>query len=292
MMLNTAIPPLATRCKAGRDFKEESQDMKTRNLPIALCSALLALAAAPACAQNFLMTSDGVTMSNNPAVVSLGYTASGDFLANIITYSQAQLSAFDVIWVNPIPDHAALTTGTAAGGALEQYVAGGGTLVLNLASGGNMPAVGPGGVGYVHGGSGSSFHNSETFTTPLHPYLTGAGYGGTALTPADFNNWSFTDHGHLSGLPLGATTVLSNTDGPSFAQYTYGSGTVLVNTLTYGWGGYGAQGAPRDNLFKYAAFVAVTPAVPEPGIVALGAGAACFGLAALRRGRRAAKRSA
>lgn len=247
----------------------------SRRFILTLCAACLTQAgvvlimpAAPAQAQLFLMSTDNQSASNNNRASVLGFTVTQNSIANIVATPVATLSTFDVIWINPgFGSYTNLIAGVAPGGSLEQYVAGGGTLVLNIAgNNGNQTDIAPGGVDYDR----SSTHNAEAFTTPLHPYLTGVGYGGAALTPADFNSWSSTDHGQLFGL-LPGTAVLNNTDGVSFVEYNFGSGVVLLNTLTYGWGSGGAVGAPRDNLLRYSAFVtpSASAAAPEPATLAL-----------------------
>ena len=104
--------------------------------------------------------------------------------------------------------------------------------------------------------------------------------GGTLLVAADFLNWGATDYGVLTGLVPGATTILSNSDGASFVEFLWGSGTVLVNTLSYGWGTNGATLAPLDNLINYASSTSVS--VPEPSTLAL-FGIGLVGLTLTRR---------
>ena len=199
----------------------------------------------------FLMTSSGTSTLNNAKVASLGHTVTQDSLVNIINMAPTVLAAYDVVWFNPNhsgADYSNLRTAVAPGGALEQYVNNGGVLVLCVA--GNSSSqndIAPGGVDYDR----TFTHNIETFTTPTHPYLTGTGYTGTALVTTDFNSWGATDHGWLTNLPAGATTVLSNTDGASWVEYSWNCGTVIVNTLTYGWGADGARLSPQDNLINY-----------------------------------------
>ncbi|MEZ6132353.1 MAG: PEP-CTERM sorting domain-containing protein [Planctomycetaceae bacterium] len=192
------------------------------------------------------------------------------------------LSDYDVVWVNPGLTSSNFTTlqgGVAALGSLEQYAFGGGVLVLNVASSptnlGLVSNVGPGGVDYNSGG----IDNSETFASPSHPYLTGAGFGGASLIPGNFNNWSATDHGWFENLVSGTTTILQNTSSgtpPTFVEYGYGSGTVILNSLTFGYGSLGATADPLNNLINYSVFASQDAAsVPEPStfaILCVGAG--------------------
>jgi hypothetical protein len=231
----------------------------------------------------FLMSTDGFSATNHSRAVALGHSATTASLASIVGTPAGALGGYDVIFVSPgylSSSYSTLQAGVAAGGALEQYVDGGGVLVLNVAgNAGNFADIAPGGVDFISYLDGSATHSSETLASPLHAYLTGAGYGGPALTTADFNNWNSTDHGHLSGPVSGATTVLSNAHGASFIEYQFGSGRVIVTTLTYGWGGGGGRGAPLNNLLGYANLVSsqvppVTP-LPEPSSLVI------FGLGSL-----------
>jgi parallel beta-helix repeat protein len=228
---------------------------------------VLVLMAGAAKAGNFLMNDDSVggTVSNNAKASSLGHTVTEDTLANITTMPVNHLLTYDVIWLNPgiTVDYASLQAAVANGGSLEQYADGGGVLVLCVAGiDGNKNSIAPGGVD-AQLVNDVSPHNIETFTTLTHPYFTGVGYGGAVLATTDFDDWSKTDHGWLTGssgqavsaqLPE-AITVLSNSDGPSLIEYDWGCGTVIVNTLTYGWASAGAKLTPQDNLINYADFL-------------------------------------
>lgn len=229
----------------------------------------LACLAAPAYCGTFLMTNDlnsaiaGVVSNNNTTAANEGHAVTADSLANITAMSIGDLLAFDVVWINPPilfsqqPYYDNISAAVTGGGSLEQYAAGGGVLVICVAgSTGNQTDIAPGGLDAlltidVFG------HEDETFTTPAHPYITGAGYGGNTLITADFHDWSFTDFGQLTNLPGGATTILSNTDGPSLIEYSWGCGQVIVNTLAYGWTGAGTpeSGPAAENLINYADFL-------------------------------------
>jgi len=219
-----------------------------------------------------LMSTDGRSQDNNIVASGLGYSVTTDSLANIVATPVSSLSAFDVVWINPLgfldsSIYDVIRTGVANGGALEQYVVGGGTLVINIVgNAGNQSDIAPGGVDYDR----STTHNLETFTSPSHAYLTGLGFGGYSLQVANFYDWGETDGGTLQNIVAGTTTVLSNADGPSFVEYRWGNGTVILDTLTYGWGfNYDNDSwKTQHNLIDYASYV------PEPcTLLLLGLGA-------------------
>ncbi|MDD5453489.1 MAG: DUF11 domain-containing protein [Candidatus Bipolaricaulis sp.] len=135
---------------------------------------------------------------------------------------------------------------------LATYVQAGGVAVINIAGNiGSVNDIDPAGTDYHR----EYTCNAETILLPDHPYITGQPYGGSVLTTSDFNSWGSTDHGWLTGYPTASQVVLQNTTGPSWLQYPYGLGQVIVTTLTYGWGSGGARGAPMTNLIKYALYV-------------------------------------
>jgi hypothetical protein len=154
----------------------------------------------------------------------------------------------------------------ALGGSLEQFVSLGGVAVINLAgTQGDQMDVAPGGVGLTAGAQ----HNAEDIQLTTHPYITGLGIGGEALTPEDFSDWLPTDDGTLTNLPANATVLLSNgmtnTSGPSWAEYPYGDGKVIVTTLRYCWTDQPAsQGAAARNLFRYGRFYEGAGQTPAP----------------------------
>jgi hypothetical protein len=201
-----------------------------------------------------LLATDGASADNNARARALvGKTATAT-LATIAATPTATLAGYDAIWVNPDLSSASYTTlrtAVAVSGSLYEYANGGGTLVLNVA--GNQSSqsdIAPGGIDY----DGSTTNNAEIFTTPTASYLTGSGFAGALLQTSDFDSWNQTDRGYLFNL-VGGTTVLSNSNGPSFSEYGWGSGKVILTTLSYGWGLNGAIGQPRDNLITYAAGV-------------------------------------
>ncbi|GEM_PF-931305 len=154
---------------------------------------------------------------------------------------------------------------------LADYVQAGGVAVINIAGNiGSANDIDPAGTDYHR----EYTYNAETILLPEHPYITGQPYGGSLLTTSDFNSWGSTDHGWLTGYPTASQVVLQNTTGPSWLQYSYGSGQVIVTTLTYGWGGGGGRGAPLENLLEYALAISGIPWLdesPVTGTVAAGA---------------------
>jgi hypothetical protein len=247
-----------------------------RALAVVGFAALTLLTADSSHAAPFLMTTDGVSGDNISRATALGETVTTTTLSTISVSTPSSLSPYSVIWVSPDLDtsYTSLRTAVALNGSLERYVFNGGRLVLNVAgNAGNQADIAPGGIDYDR----STIHNAETFTTPAHPYLTGVGYGGAALTPSDFDTWSFTDHGIFQNLLPGTITVLSNANGPSWVEYPYGAGRVLLTTLTYGWGSNGARLAPRDNLILYPVVL------PEPAAGLTMLSLAATGLLARRR---------
>ena len=185
-----------------------------------------------------------------------GLTATPLTWATVASSTGAALRAsFDVIYFCVSPsaaDYASLRTAVAPGGSLEAFASLGGTLVLNVAgNSGNQSDIAPGAVDYDR----SVTHESAAIVDPAHPYVTGAGFGGTPLTASMFLNWNSTDHGKLLALAPGATEILRNADGVSMAEYPWGAGRVIISTLTLGWVDAGAEhsGAPFNNQLLYAA---------------------------------------
>ncbi|RJP36517.1 MAG: hypothetical protein C4547_07145 [Phycisphaerales bacterium] len=213
---------------------------------------VLAACVAPAGAEEFLMSTNQSTI-NNPRAQSFGHNVTARSIVDIVASND--LDQFDVVWINPNPtaaDYNALRTGSANGGTLETYARTGGTLVLNVVGNqGNQADIAPGGIDFNR----SVIHDNETIAEPDHPYITGAGYGGAQLNEGMFVNWFNTDHGWLEDLVNGATTVVKNVDGPTWVEYPWGGGTVIVTCMTYGWGINGARAEPLDNLIKYSASV-------------------------------------
>ncbi|MGD2145540.1 MAG: DUF11 domain-containing protein [Anaerolineae bacterium] len=159
--------------------------------------------------------------------------------------SAAEMGQYRVVYLEPDWwDYADLNLGN-----LTAYVEAGGTAVINIAGNiGSALDIDPAGTDYYR----TSTHNSETILWPDHPYISGEPYGGTPLVTSDFNWWGSTDHGWLTDYPPDSQLVLRTSEGPTWLEYGYGSGRVIVTTLTYGWGSQGARGAPMENLIEYA----------------------------------------
>jgi hypothetical protein len=186
------------------------------------------------------LTHDGITLADlanaNPTLLLQQYRAI--FLPVALTQAQ----------------FAKLRSLVTTGGVLERFADAGGTLVLNVgAYTDSQIDIAPGGVDYVSGR-----HTAEMMVTAGHPLLTGAGYGGTILTRGHFGNWVPTDFGHLLGLPQQATLILANYEGASLAEYRWGRGRVILNTLSWGQRGYPMRTGPAwNNLLLYGAKTAI-----------------------------------
>jgi len=172
---------------------------------------------------------------------------------------------YQAIYVAPdlgAGDYGLLQQMSAPGGAIEQFVSSGGVVVINAAGEiGDWLDIAPGGVDFLASGA----QNSQTIQLPLHPYITGLGYGGEPLTESDFLDWLPTDYGTLAELPEGATVVLQNADGATWAEYTYGAGRVVVTSLAFCYTDRPAtQGAATRNLFRYGRFYAGSAQTPAP----------------------------
>jgi hypothetical protein len=174
---------------------------------------------------------------------------------------------YKVIYVAPglgEADYVSLKQLVASGGAIEQFVSLGGVAVINVAGLlGDQTDIAPGGVGF----SSLAQHDTQQIQLTAHPYITGAGYAGEALVNGDFVNWLPTDYGTLTNLPPGATVVLTNRDGPTWAEYRYGDGRVIVTTLTYCWEDHPlSQGAAARNLLRYSQFYTGSALTPGPTV--------------------------
>jgi len=176
-------------------------------------------------------------------------------------------SQFQAIYIGPdlgAGDYASLQNMVMPGGVIEQFVSLGGVAVINAAGTlGDQADIAPDGVGFAS----VAQHNSETIVDGTHPYFTGLGFGGELLSGSAFNGWQPTDYGvltNLENLPVTATVLLTNTDGPSAAEYQHGDGKVIVTTLSYCWiGRPNSDTAAARNLLRYSRFyfgAAFTPA--------------------------------
>ena len=178
---------------------------------------------------------------------------------------------YQVVYVAPdlgAADYTLLQQMVAPGGFIEQFVSLGGVAVLNVAGSlGDQLNIAPDGVGF----SSAAQHLSEQILTPLHPYITGAGFGGEVLGTGDFANWQPTDYGTLTGLPVNASVLLANNDGPSLVEYQHGDGRVIVSTLAYCWDGKPAsQEAAARNLLRYSQFYTGSALTPGPTVTPTG----------------------
>ncbi len=178
---------------------------------------------------------------------------------------------YQVIYVAPdlgATDYEALQQMVAPDGVIERFVSLGGVAVINAAGTlGDQPNIAPGGVGF----SNVAQHQSAQILAREHLYITGAGYAGERLDDGDFGAWQPTDHGTLTNLPGDAVVVLANSDGPSWAEYPYGSGRVIVTTLGYCWDGKPAsQGAAARNLLRYSRFYTGSAQTPGPTVTPTG----------------------
>jgi hypothetical protein len=164
-------------------------------------------------------------------------------------------------------DYSALQAMSQQGGFLERFVFIGGAAIINVAGGGSLVRtdIAPGGVNLRNP---SEPVESQTIVNTIHPYVTGEGFGGDPLTTSSFNQWHPTALGFLSDVPADATTVLrSTTAQPSWIEYNYGAGKVIVTTLTFCTPGQtSSMGRALDNLLKYGRFYSGGAQTPAPSV--------------------------
>jgi hypothetical protein len=189
---------------------------------------------------------------------------------------------YQVIYIAPglsAADYASLQRMVAPGGLIEQFVSLGGVAMINVAGTlGDQANIAPGGVGF----SNASQHDAEDILAPDHAYVTGLGFGGQMLGVDDFSNWGPTDLGTLTNLPSDATVVLAKGNLPTWAEYQYGSGRVIVTTLRYCWDPAPdpahdprqflspSQWAAAANLLRYGRFFSGSAMTPAPTVTATG----------------------
>jgi hypothetical protein len=146
------------------------------------------------------------------------------------------------------------------GGAMEQFVANGGVMLLNLAHNDAVTVNGPGGsIMHEWNGGDGAVDDAPTITDTNHEYIRGTfSSSPTVLTDADFANWGSTVHGQVSpppgfteagGANLGTSPVsssyneillssMSGTSGVTHAmiEYVLDKGYVMMDGMTYDWG--------------------------------------------------------
>ena len=129
---------------------------------------------------------------------------------------------------------------------------------------GDQMSVAPGGAGFVAGD-----RNFETPANPQHPFFTGEGYGGEALTQSDFIAWGPVDRGELVALPSPPPTVLlrNGTTSVSMIEYPYGDGKVILTSLNFCANGTdGPDRQALENLLKYGRFYQGAAQTPAPTV--------------------------
>ncbi len=257
----------------------------------------LAAAGNPVVAQaekNFLIVDHG---KNKNFFSGYSYDTISEFSLNNLTL--ADLEMYDVVYCEP--DWSSYGNLTNNMSKLAAYTEKGGVIVLNVAGnigdGFNIDPLGTNFAAYS-GSNGGALHNNESIVATDHPYITGAPFGGVLLNTPDFDNWNYTDHGHLYNYPPFSQVVLRNTQNVAWLQYPLKNGKVIVTSLTYGWGGQGGQGNPLMNLVDYAFYLSTISNVswlaiaPTSGTVSAGnelALTATFDAAGLDGGLHSAK---
>jgi hypothetical protein len=193
--------------------------------------------------------------------------SSGTMPMNVLAASNPTTlrSVYQAIYIAPdlsVTDYDLLRVMSGVGGSIEQFVSDGGAAVINLAgTTGDQANVAPGGVGFT----ATTPRDAQAIQLPGHPYITGMGLGGEPLDTASFSNWQPTDYGTLENLPEGATVILENADGPTWAEYNHGAGRVIVTTIAYCYAErLATQGAAARNLFRYGRFYQGSAQTPAP----------------------------
>ena len=205
--------------------------------------------------QAVVLTDHGAYDGVVSAMGSLGWAVStlstletelaGESVAGLGTIGD--LSSADVVWIPWGTNESGLHLLVGDGGSLDVYVRGGGIVVVSgiTTDGYIMLDVAPGGTDVdpiPEGGSGA-----VTITAIDHPFITGAGTGGTALTSSDLDPTSSGGGGCITNVPNaeGCTVIAENSDGAVLAIYTFGDGYVVVSTLLNG------TAACQENLILY-----------------------------------------
>jgi hypothetical protein len=218
---------------------------------------------------------------NRAAALGLSYVTLADF------NGMADLSGRSVI-IMPGPN-----SYTYQADLLRDYIQGGGYAWINVAGPNCSTDFAPGGVDYLHYSCGGSVNQSESIVNPTQSFIQGNfDPQAKALDASDFLNWNATDLGHLSQLPVGTSIFTQNAQGPTLAQYSFGAGSVVVSTLTFGWGENGAHGDALDNMLLFAAGQVrdtstslENVSTPEPSSIMFTVSGLLFGVTLLRRKR-------
>jgi hypothetical protein len=239
---------------------------------------------------DFLFAADGNQPSFNcifKLSTSLVFTTNGS--ATFLTLANANpielRNKYRVIYIPPglsAADYDLLRQMVSFGGSIEQFVWLGGVAVINAGGTlGSQLAIAPGGAdGSGVGFDGVAQHDEEDINTDHadHLYLNGIPFGGVVLGADDFKDWGPTDFGVLTNLSDDATIVLDNGNGPSWAEYQYGAGRVIVTTLDY-CAGVTPDGSPdltpseraaARNLLLYSRFYSGFATTPAPTVTATG----------------------
>ena len=156
--------------------------------------------------------------------------------------------------------------------AIDAYVSGGGTLIANLADGASGPGNGGSwsGRSFVGGVRKALRHTSDNDIAPgaaSHPVISGnlpcssSACGQVRdweeFTQVDIDDWNYSSHGYFTGLPAGATPLITDGSGPALVEYAHGEGHVVASMLTTEWrylGGFSSyvqNQALLANLLSY-----------------------------------------
>jgi len=236
----------------------------TTLLLIALCSAR---AVPEAAAGDWLLIegaggcSDSVDKTK-AYLTSIGENTTVALPADVAPLSLTDLCvAYDYIYFGagvcgsaPLAD-AALQS-SVDGGAIESFVAAGGTAIFNMAHNASTSYIGvAGSVFHPHRGDGA-LSDVPTIVDTDHEYIRGT-FGGRVLTDQDFFNWNNTVHGQLkpppgytssAGVNLGSNpmpghynVIITSPTGSSgfdaaLIEYNVAAGYVLADMMTYDWG--------------------------------------------------------
>jgi hypothetical protein len=125
---------------------------------------------------------------------------------------------------------------------IENYVKYGGVLVAHSADSGWNYGTWYG-LKFLPGGGTrgpvrhiEAWNNSLSIVDPFSPIVAGA-----VSNAGYLDNWNFSSHGYFTNVPAGFSTVIADSDGPTYVQYPVGIGQVLatLQPLEFGYGMYG-----------------------------------------------------